>query len=278
MRWVQLGAFQPLERLHSHHGERLPWEYPEPARADRGGLPAAARALVPYLYTLAREAHDTRDADGARAVPAAGRAEPTPTSTRRSTRSAATCSSRRCAAPGDPAKADVWFPPGTLGRLVHRASATAARRPRSSRSRSSACRCSCARAGSCRRSPPVATTPAGATARLVLTAYRGTRAAARSTTTRATGSRYERGRFSRTHGRRSGAGRATDADDRPRRAAGSPPPRRAYEVRLVGISRPGRSRSADERLTSGATTPDTRTATIDIGERRTDGPVTIVAR
>ena len=27
VRWVQFGAFQPILRLHSDHGERLPWDH-----------------------------------------------------------------------------------------------------------------------------------------------------------------------------------------------------------------------------------------------------------
>ena len=27
-RWVQLGTFQPVQRLHSSAGNRLPWQYP----------------------------------------------------------------------------------------------------------------------------------------------------------------------------------------------------------------------------------------------------------
>src|SRR5436190_4584391 len=54
-RWVQFGAFQPVLRLHSDHGDRLPWEY------GAGQAPAAEalrlrEALVPYTYTLARQA------------------------------------------------------------------------------------------------------------------------------------------------------------------------------------------------------------------------------
>ncbi len=26
-RWVQLGTFQPIDRLHSNHSDRLPWQY-----------------------------------------------------------------------------------------------------------------------------------------------------------------------------------------------------------------------------------------------------------
>ena len=59
VRWLQLGAFQPLDRLHSNHGARLPWEY------DGATAEAAAEALrlrgtlVPYTYTAARRAVDT---------------------------------------------------------------------------------------------------------------------------------------------------------------------------------------------------------------------------
>ncbi|MEU8611839.1 TIM-barrel domain-containing protein [Actinoplanes sp. NPDC048791] len=59
LRWVQLGAFQPILRLHSDHGDRLPWEY-----ADTVGEPAEdflrlRESLVPYLYTAARQTYDT---------------------------------------------------------------------------------------------------------------------------------------------------------------------------------------------------------------------------
>ncbi|HEX4719034.1 MAG TPA: TIM-barrel domain-containing protein [Thermoleophilaceae bacterium] len=57
-RWVQFGAFQPILRLHSDHGDRLPWEY------GAGQAPAAdalrlREALVPYTYTLARQSVTT---------------------------------------------------------------------------------------------------------------------------------------------------------------------------------------------------------------------------
>ncbi len=59
VRWLQLGTFQPLDRLHSNHGERLPWEY---AGATRSAAKQALRlrgSLVPYTYTAARRAVDT---------------------------------------------------------------------------------------------------------------------------------------------------------------------------------------------------------------------------
>jgi hypothetical protein len=61
-RWVQYGALSPSLRLHATkdpRAERRPWAYPE-------AVYEAARAafhwryqLVPYLYTMARVAHDT---------------------------------------------------------------------------------------------------------------------------------------------------------------------------------------------------------------------------
>lgn len=61
-RWVQFGALSPSLRLHATkdpRAERRPWAYPE-------AVSKAARAafqwryqLVPYLYTMARVAHDS---------------------------------------------------------------------------------------------------------------------------------------------------------------------------------------------------------------------------
>jgi hypothetical protein len=58
-RWVQFGALQPILRLHSNHGARLPWEYPNLARRAAADALRLREALVPYLYTLARDAYDT---------------------------------------------------------------------------------------------------------------------------------------------------------------------------------------------------------------------------
>ena len=58
-RWVQLGAFQPLLRLHSNHGDRLPWDYPQPANGIAASFLRLREALVPYTYTLADQAAET---------------------------------------------------------------------------------------------------------------------------------------------------------------------------------------------------------------------------
>ncbi|MEZ0068111.1 alpha-glucosidase (family GH31 glycosyl hydrolase) [Streptacidiphilus sp. MAP12-20] len=58
-RWVQLGAFQPVLRLHSNHGDRLPWNYGAAAQASAEKFLRLREALVPYSYTLAKQAQDT---------------------------------------------------------------------------------------------------------------------------------------------------------------------------------------------------------------------------
>ncbi|NUP50947.1 MAG: DUF5110 domain-containing protein, partial [Catenulispora sp.] len=58
-RWVQFGAFQPILRLHSNHSPRLPWEFGSAAEASAEKFLQLREALVPYTYTLARQAVDT---------------------------------------------------------------------------------------------------------------------------------------------------------------------------------------------------------------------------
>ncbi len=58
-RWVQLGTFQPVDRLHSDHGDRLPWNYGAAADASAERFLRLREALVPYTYTLAAQAHAT---------------------------------------------------------------------------------------------------------------------------------------------------------------------------------------------------------------------------
>ncbi|WP_244180982.1 TIM-barrel domain-containing protein [Amycolatopsis pretoriensis] len=58
-RWVQLGTFQPVDRLHSDHGDRLPWDYPGAAGDSAEKFLRLREALVPYTYTLAQQASTT---------------------------------------------------------------------------------------------------------------------------------------------------------------------------------------------------------------------------
>jgi len=61
-RWVQFGAVSPVLRLHATkdpRAERRPWAYPQPY-ADAAITAFHLRyKLTPYLYTMARRAHDT---------------------------------------------------------------------------------------------------------------------------------------------------------------------------------------------------------------------------
>jgi hypothetical protein len=59
LRWVQLGAFQPILRLHSDHGDRLPWEYSDAVSGAAADFLRLRESLVPYLYTAARQNYDT---------------------------------------------------------------------------------------------------------------------------------------------------------------------------------------------------------------------------
>ncbi|GAA3579483.1 glycoside hydrolase family 31 protein [Amycolatopsis ultiminotia] len=58
-RWVQLGAFQPIDRLHSNHSDRLPWQYGPEANASAAKFLNLRENLVPYSYSLAHEASTT---------------------------------------------------------------------------------------------------------------------------------------------------------------------------------------------------------------------------
>ncbi|MBV9417878.1 MAG: DUF5110 domain-containing protein, partial [Solirubrobacterales bacterium] len=58
-RWVQLGDFQPILRLHSSHGNRLPWDFPQPANGIAANFLRLREALVPYTYTLAAQTVST---------------------------------------------------------------------------------------------------------------------------------------------------------------------------------------------------------------------------
>ena len=111
VRWVQLGAFQPIERLHSHHGKRLPWEYPGKPGAIAADFLRLRESLVPYLYTLAREAHDT-GIPMVRPLYLQSPRRPEAYDHPSEYMLGRDVLVAPVAAPGDPASVDVWFPPG----------------------------------------------------------------------------------------------------------------------------------------------------------------------
>jgi len=58
-RWVQLGTFQPVLRLHSDDEDRLPWQFPQPVQGITEAFLRLRGSLLPYTYTLADDAHQT---------------------------------------------------------------------------------------------------------------------------------------------------------------------------------------------------------------------------
>jgi alpha-glucosidase (family GH31 glycosyl hydrolase) len=171
VRWVQLGTFQPLLRLHSHHGKRLPWEYPGKAGQVAASFLRLREALVPYLYTLAAGARAT-------GVPivrplylqwprqAAAYEHPSEYVLGRDVLVAPVTD------PGDPGEVEVWFPPGTWvdwftgerhrGPRVEKLSVPLERMPVFVRA-----------GGIMPMQPEVPTTAVGTPPKLILTVFRG---------------------------------------------------------------------------------------------------------
>ncbi|MEV6607649.1 TIM-barrel domain-containing protein [Kutzneria sp. NPDC051319] len=58
-RWVQLGTFQPIDRLHGNHSDRLPWQYGTDAKNSAEKFLNLRENLLPYTYTLAQQASAT---------------------------------------------------------------------------------------------------------------------------------------------------------------------------------------------------------------------------
>jgi len=59
-RWFQLGAFSPINRLHSTKdvfAGKEPWKYSAPARAAMGESLRLRHRLIPYLFTMGERAH-----------------------------------------------------------------------------------------------------------------------------------------------------------------------------------------------------------------------------
>ncbi|HEY0189031.1 MAG TPA: TIM-barrel domain-containing protein [Cellulomonas sp.] len=59
-RWVQLGVFSPILRLHSSSSEfsgKEPWRFDEPHAAIQGAHLRLRHRLLPYLHTMNRRAH-----------------------------------------------------------------------------------------------------------------------------------------------------------------------------------------------------------------------------
>ncbi len=259
VRWVQLGTFQPLERLHSHHGKRLPWEYGEPARSIAARFLRLRESLVPYLYTLSRHAHDT-GLTMARPLymswPGldAAYAHPSQYTLGRDLLVAPV------AAPGDPATVNVWFPPGVWvdwftgerhrGPATETLSVPLERMPLF------------ARAGSIvPTQPDVPTTATRPPARLVLVAHAGS-GRTRIYDDAGTGFGYRRGAFSFTPVVQRQRKRTVRMRIGP--ATHAIPARRAYTVVLVGVHRPRSVRVDRRRIESWTYDAGRRTLTVGV--------------
>ena len=112
VRWIQFGALQPINRLHSDHGDRLPWEYPGKAQRVATEFLRLRGRLVPFLYTLARRSHDS-GLPMARAMYLHWPALDDAYRYDRQYMLGPGMLVAPVAAAGDPARKTVWFPPGT---------------------------------------------------------------------------------------------------------------------------------------------------------------------
>lgn len=236
-RWVQLGSFQPILRLHSDHGDRLPWDYTGKARRVASEFLRLRGALIPYLYTLARRAHDTGvpmaramylswpEYDGAYANDHQYMLGPhllvAPVGTA-----------------GDPATKDVWFPPGRwIDIFTHqRYSGPGVRKLTVPLERMPVF----ARAGAI--VPMQNYNPGGDTgppASLIAEAYPGRRGAFTLYEDEGDGLAYRGGRFARTRiSQRRGRRGTVVTIGRARGTYPQRPGRRAYELRIISTARP----------------------------------------
>lgn len=111
VRWIQFGTFEPIMRLHSHHGERLPWEYGGLAETVATEFLRLRGRLVPFMYTLSRVAHDT-GLPMARALYLQWPEQEAAYRYRSQYTVGEDLLVASVAAPGDPATINLWIPPG----------------------------------------------------------------------------------------------------------------------------------------------------------------------
>lgn len=281
VRWIQLGTFQPILRLHSQHGQRLPWEYTGEAATIAADFLRLRERLVPYLYTLGRAAHDSGlplvralylqwpDQDEAYNAPSHF--------TLGDGLFVATV-----AAPGTPASVSFWLPPGqwydffsgeavTGGAVITRDVALAEYPVY-------------ARAGTIvPTQPDLPTSSAGPQDDLTLHVWAGADGAFDLYEDAGTGFDYERGRYRVTPVRfvdRAGCQEVTIGRAEGRSFEGALDTR-SWSVRVVGVSEPGRVRVGDQDVPLGNTTPGytydgvTRTVTIRAGSHSTAADVRV---
>lgn len=270
VRWVQFGALQPINRLHSDHGDRLPWEYAGKARAAASRFLRLRGSLVPYLYTLARSAHD----GGLPIVRAMYLQWPEREGAYRRDRQymlGRDLLVAPVARPGDPGRKTVWFPPGTwvdfftgerhVGPRVETLSVPLERMPLF------------ARAGAVLPMQDYSPQqPKRPPQRLTLNVWAGGDGGFRLYEDAGDGTAFKRGAFAFT--RISHRGDSVTIDP----ARGRFPGQRAkrnWRLRLIGVPRPGRL-TVNGKQTPFRYDARTRTAVLSTGGRPTARPVRIV--
>jgi alpha-glucosidase (family GH31 glycosyl hydrolase) len=265
VRWIQSGAFQPILRLHSDHGLRLPWDYGGRAEQVATRFLQLRGELLPYLYTLAREAN-VSGLPLARAMYLGwpGREEayrfPHQYTLGRDLLVAPV------GTPGDPAVKEVWFPPGTWTDIFtgarHRG--PAAKRLAVPLDRMPVF----ARAGAVL--PLQGYRPEGnerPASRLIVEAYPGRRGSATLYEDEGDGLAYRSGRSARTRlAQRRTAKQVSVSLGRARGRYRGAPRCRRFEVRVHGVRRPravsfGRLRYERARRTATVTTGCLRVST-----------------
>ncbi len=235
-RWIQLGTFQPIDRLHSNHGRRLPWEYPEAVSRIASRFLRLRGRLAPFLYTLAAEAHRT-GLPMARALylqwPGSNQAYEHPSQYTLGRDMLVAPVSK----PGASPSMDVWFPPGTWidwftgerheGPGTERLDVPLSRLPVFVRA-----------GGIVPMQPDLPSTPDGPPPSIVLFAQRG-RGATTLYDDSGRGFSYERGKSTTTRiTQRRSAGMSDVRIAAARGGFPSAPRHRTYELRLAGVPRP----------------------------------------
>ena len=275
VRWVQFGTFQPIDRLHSNHGDRLPWEYDAPADQAATKFLQLREALNPYIYTLARRAYDTGlPITGGLYLQWPGQAGAY------QHRSEYTFGPNMVVAPvtaaGNPAPATIWVPPGTwfdyftgrrfVGPATETLSVPFSQMP------------VLVRAGSILPTQQYAPyTAPGPNPRLVLTAFPGGDGRFSLYDDQGLGFGYQRGAFTRTeitHTDRHGVSMLTI--EPARGSFRGELVRRAWTIELTGIARPSKV-TLDGHPVRFSYDAAGRTATVQTGFRLTRSPVTVVA-
>lgn len=278
VRWVQFGAFQPILRLHSDHGYRLPWEYGPLAERIAAGFLRLRESLVPYLYDAARESYDTglpiarpmylgwpgaEEAyrfDGQYMLGDDLLVAPV-------------------AKPGRRAAKRVWFPPG---KWVDIFTGAVRRGGRSDRVSVPLDRMPVfARAGSIvPREPAESRAARGRVDPLALDVYAGSNGSTELYEDAGAGLDYQRGRFTRTGLRwRQGRGAASVTIGRARGDYPGMGKRRRYLLRFIGVARPDRvtigSGGRARELRGWSYDPATRRLEVPTGSVATRGGATV---